>query len=509
MAESGPGVLARTRVALGLLADLRGHDFHAAWTFMNRTWPHDAVPVRLLKFAGWALRQMFSIIPDALTTVSFADRPSKVSLWLSDPNPLANHPWAANPDARLPDYVDVAVIGAGFTGAACAYHWSKQGGGTMAVLEMNEAASGASGRNEGLVVMGRFFAYARSTVLEHFDRARKDLTPEQRARLASQFAAAYVRSAYKNADMIESTIRDEGYDLDYARQGWVQAQWGSAQEELDESVRLGEEAGFDDWVKISAQQVMEMTGMEAEHPAGLSRRAASWHPARWVWSLLSTALESGRVTLFTHTKVTSVADRGEYYELDTSRGVMRARCVINATESYSALLHPQLRGVLHAVQTQAAFADGGPRSIQPYIGMQSREGWFGRQDDGVFFGTDATRIGYKGAGRIKPSHFATKFMLGEVHRYFGRSRMHVTHEWSCTAGSTDDEFPIVGVLDGKRQYIIAGMCGSGSAVHFNAARQVVQSILGLDGPDDYPAEYFAPSRVLDPERHPWPEIEGD
>ena len=86
--------------------------------------------------------------------------------------------------------------------------------------------------------------------------------------------------------------------------------------------------------------------------------------------------------------------------------------------------------------------------------------------------------------------------------------MHVTHEWSCTAGSTDDEFPIVGLLDGKRQYIIAGMCGSGSAVHFNAARHVVQSILGLDGPDDYPVEYFAPSRVLDPERHPWPEIEG-
>ncbi len=76
MGERGPSVLARTRVALGLLAGLRGHDFHAAWTFMHMTWPHDAAPVRLLKFAGWTLRQMFSIIPDALATVSFADRPS-------------------------------------------------------------------------------------------------------------------------------------------------------------------------------------------------------------------------------------------------------------------------------------------------------------------------------------------------------------------------------------------------------------------------------------------------
>ena len=354
MPARGPGVLTRTRVALGLLADLRGHDIHAAWTFMHRTWPQDAAPVRLLKFAGWTLRQMFGIIPDALTTVSFADEPSKVSLWLSTPNPLANHPWSTNRDTRLPEDVDVAVIGAGFTGAACAYHWSKQEGGTMAVLEMNEAASGASGRNEGLVVMGRFYAYARSTVLDHFHRARKDLNTEQRERLASQFADKYVRSAYKNADLIESTIRDEGYDCDYARQGWVQAQWDSAQEELDESVRLGEEAGFDDWVKISAQQVLEMSGMKAEYPAGLSKGASSWHPAKWVWSLLSTALESERVMLFTHTKVTSVASRGEHYELDTSRGMIRARYVINATESYSALLHPQLRGVLHAVQSQAS-----------------------------------------------------------------------------------------------------------------------------------------------------------
>ena len=52
------------------------------------------------------------------------------------------------------------------------------------------------------------------------------------------------------------------------------------------------------------------------------------------------------------------------------------------------------------------------------------------------------------------------------------------------------------------------MCGSGSAVSFNAGRCIVNRILGLaDEPDDYPETYFAPSRLLDPQGHRWPEID--
>ena len=502
-----PGIAFRFRVALGLLAGLRVHDLRAAGSLIGRMQPHSGGPARLVRFLRWAAGQMLGAIPDSMATTTFASHVSRTSVWLASENPLLGHPWAEEPGARIPDEVDVVVIGAGFTGAACAYHWSRGGGGTMAVLEMNEAASGASGRNEGVVVMGRFFAFVKSTMLAGLARTRADLSPEQRNKLASQFASAYAGSAYKNADMIERTIKEEGFECDYTRQGWVQGQEVETQATLEDSVRVGREAGFDDWDRIEPEEVLERSGMTVGAPAGFSRRAATWHPARWVWSLLSTAIGAGDVSLFTRTRVLSVEDRGDRYAVHTDRGDVLARHVINATESHSATIYPQLRGLLHPVQTQAAYAEGGPDAIKPHVAIQSSKGFFGRLAAGVIFGSDATRLSYKRAGRNRPSRFITRFLVGEMHQYFGAGRFHVTREWSCTAGFTDDEFPIIGLLDGKRNYIIAGMCGSGSAIHFNAARHIVQQVLGLDGPDDYPAEYFSPTRVLDPENPRWPSVQ--
>lgn len=73
-------------------------------------------------------------------------------------------------------------------------------------------------------------------------------------------------------------------------------------------------------------------------------------------------------------------------------------------------------------------------------------------------------------------------------------------------GFTADEYLLVGLINGKRQHLIGGVCGSGTGIAFNASRYVVNRILGrTDESVDYPAAYFAPSRLHDPAGHPWPE----
>lgn len=502
------GLMERLRVGLGLLCGLRGHDFRAAISFMNRAYGRHFWPVKLLRMCGWALGQMFAAIPAALTSVSFAEKVSRTPIWLAEGNPLANHPWQEDSGARLPAEVEVVVIGAGMTGASCAYHWAKSGcAERMAVLDMEDPAWGASGRNEGLVVMGRYFAMVRDTVRPYLDRVRNDLNADRRDRLAEQFAAIYARSAYKNADLIEQTIREEGFACDYARCGWIQARDDSEQPALRESIAAGKRAGLDDWTSLSPQEVREKSGMRVQAPAGFSRRAASFHPAKWVWCLFEKALQRPEVQLFTRTRVLRVQEDGARYLVHTGRGTIKASFVINAVESHTAALHPQFGEFIHPVQTQAAFGTGGPETIKPHVGLSGPRAFFGRHGAGVMVGSDASRIPSRRANCNNPSRFITKFLMGELHKYFGRSKVHLTHEWSGTPGFTEDEFPVVGLLDGNRQYAIGGMCGSGTAVSFNAARHVTHQILGMDGPDDYPAEYFAPSRLLDPQHHPWPEIE--
>ena len=504
--------LFRVRVFVGLLLGLRRHDLRSSRTWINTMYPGKSLISRYLNFIGWSLDQMWCKIPDSLMTTTFAPHVSRTPFWLMQGNPLENHPWKALPQTKLPAHAYVVVIGAGFTGGSLAYHWGRSaptdGSLKMAVLDMGDAASGSSGRNEGLVVMGRYCYMVYGTVLKHLHVVRPDLAPMDREQLARQFGIAYSKAAYRNGDLVEQTIQSNGFDCEYAREGWVQARDVDQQQSLADSVRMAQETGMTDWTSVTPQEVERLSGMKVKHNAGFSIAAASFHPAKWVWSLLTSAMRSGRVEFYSRTKVLKVERNGDGYRVHTSRGVIEADHVVNATEAYTPLLHPQFHDRILPTQTQAASGLGGPENIKPHVGISGTRAFFAKHHDAVLIGSDATRVPDREAGIIQPSRFITKFLLGEMESYYGPYRYQITNEWSGTVGFTPDQFPIVGVMDDHWQYIIGGMAGSGTAVSFNGGRCIVNRILGkTDEPDDYPPEYFSPTRLLDPLNHQWPDAE--
>lgn len=217
-------------------------------------------------------------------------------------------------------------------------------------------------------------------------------------------------------------------------------------------------------------------------------------------------MNSGNVALFTRTKVLQIEDQSEQYVVHTSRGAICACHVVNATEAYTPALHPQFHDLVRPLQAQSAC--GTRRTPAPAFGFIGKRAlWFGdRRGEHVLFGTYATRIPDGVADQNRPSRFLTECALGEMMSCTGRFAMEVPHEWSGAMGLTADEYPLVGLIDGKRQYLIGGMCGSGNGAAFNAGRCVVNSDLGgSEDPDDYLPEYFAPSRLLDPASQPWPD----
>jgi len=84
-------------------------------------------------------------------------------------------------------------------------------------------------------------------------------------------------AAYRNADLIEQTVRDEGFDVDYARNGWVQERRADQQDALAESVREAARTGNHDWISIDPERVSQESGMRVDFPAGFSARAGTWH----------------------------------------------------------------------------------------------------------------------------------------------------------------------------------------------------------------------------------------
>jgi len=84
------------------------------------------------------------------------------SYWLAEEAP------ALEPN-RVEGRVDVAIVGGGVTGCACAYALAR-GGLRVRVYEARKIAEGASGRNGGFALRGGAPAY---------DEARRELGPER------------------------------------------------------------------------------------------------------------------------------------------------------------------------------------------------------------------------------------------------------------------------------------------------------------------------------------------
>lgn len=492
-----------------IVSEIRISDLAIAKHYRKLRWGSCAPPIRVFRFLCWTLHQLFVAMPKAESSLSINRNISTTPMWLRDPNPYRNHPWEKDPDRALPDTIDTVVIGAGFTGAASAYHWARRAHSDkgMVILEKDDPASGSSGRNEGLVVMGRYFKMVKDMVQQHLSTVRSDLDSPSQERLAEQFAHKYCVAAYRNGAQIAETIEKEDFQCQYVRAGWVQSRTEEEQASLQQSVALAKQTNTTDWQSISPEEVRFRTGMHTDHDAGFSKDAASWHPAQWVWCLLQRALIKPQVNLFTRTTVQTVQQHGSEYHVITDRGIVRARHVIYATESYTPQLEPSFSNAIIPMQEQAASGTGGPATMKPHVGISGSWFFAGRYGKRVLFGSGGARLSDNEAGRNQPSRFLTRFVASEMKQYFGSYHIQMENEWSGTVGYTPDQYPIVGCMDGGGRYIIAGMCGSGSAVSFNGARCVVNRILSLtDEPDDYPEAYFAPSRLLCPDQHCWPDI---
>src|SRR6202007_1060726 len=105
----------------------------------------------------------------------------------------------------LPELVEVAVIGAGFTGLSAARALGKRGA-SVAVLEAETIGWGASSRNGGMVLTGMKLG------------VNKLISMYGRERTKRMYAASLA-----SIDCVEQIVREEGIQCDFSRSGHLEA----------------------------------------------------------------------------------------------------------------------------------------------------------------------------------------------------------------------------------------------------------------------------------------------
>jgi glycine/D-amino acid oxidase-like deaminating enzyme len=248
--------------------------------------------------------------------------------------------------------VDVAVVGAGYTGLSAALALRDLGA-DVAVLERDYAGFGASGRNAGHLTptIGKDVP----SLLRFYGRTR---------------ARKLVALADRAVEHTEHKIASQGIDCDYVPNGNILAGVHSGHEALIErAAAAAQQAG----APIRLLQPAELR--ERELPAGftcgyLEERGGILNPAKYVRGLREAVVEAG-AQLYESTRVTAIED-ADRIRIETPRGRVTAGRVVIATNAYTHEL-----GILRSVCVPIHVSMFATEPLTPE--QRGRIGWPGQE----------------------------------------------------------------------------------------------------------------------------------
>ncbi|MBS0558874.1 MAG: FAD-binding oxidoreductase [Proteobacteria bacterium] len=210
--------------------------------------------------------------------------------------------------------VDVAVIGAGFTGLSAALALGQRGA-RVVVLDAGKVGGGASGRNGGHVNNG---------------------TAVDVGGLAARFGAEYAKSLYlaydAAVDTVERIVREQQISCDFHRAGKIKL---AAKPEHFEKIAKGFDflhRTIDDETElVPRERIRDEIGSDAFHGGLVYRKSAQMHMGRFVLGLADAAMRHG-ARIHEDAPVTGLSRApGGAHLVKTARGTLTAKQVFAAT----------------------------------------------------------------------------------------------------------------------------------------------------------------------------------
>jgi len=371
--------------------------------------------------------------------------------------------------------VDVAIVGAGYTGLWTAYYLAGADPGLrIAVLEAEIAGYGASGRNGGWC---------------------SALLPQSVAALARRHgrvkAVALCRTMQSTVDEVGRVADAEGIDCHFAKGGTVvlarnRAQWIRARDEVEEARTYG--FGADDLALLGPDETTSHCTATNVVGATYTPHCAAIHPARLVRGL-ATAVERRGVRLFERTRATELRPR----LVQTVHGTVRAEVVVRATEGYTALL-PGHRRTLAPVYSLMVATEPLPDSVWRCIGLDARQTLSDHRHM-IIYGQRTADDRFAFGGRGAPYHFGSTIRPEfdrepRVHAEIAKAlrglfpaigpEVEMTHSWGGPLGVAQDWAPSVGLDRSLGLAWAGGYVGDGVGTSNLAGRTLADLITGTE-----------------------------
>lgn len=350
---------------------------------------------------------------------------------------------------ELPDRVDVAIIGSGYTGLNAALALGRAGA-SVAVLEQETIGWGASSRNGGMATTGL-----------------KLEMPGVFERYGAQLGRTFWEWALASLDYIEQTIADEQIDCDFARSGHVTlaAKPRHFQAMIHEVQWFQRTLQYADTWVVSKDQLRQEVGSTVYHGGQVDRNSAALHPAKYVFGLAAAAARQG-AQLVEQAQVTGLVRRDQEFVLGTTRGKVAAREVLLATNGYTTNLVPAARRGIFPVGSYIIVTEPLPTDLQQELSPRNRMFFDSKNFLNYFRITPDGRMLFGGrhnlSTRLDLLDSARMMQVRMVEVFPQLANTPVTHTWTGKLGITFDLMPHIGCVEGV--HYAYGYAGHGVSV---------------------------------------------
>jgi glycine/D-amino acid oxidase-like deaminating enzyme len=378
------------------------------------------------------------------------------------------------PTGELPQSVDVAVIGGGFTGLSAARNLAK-GDARVAVLEAENVGWGASCRNGGMVLSGLKLGTAK---------------------LVARYGRAATKRMYaaslESIDCVEGLVHEENIECNFSRCGHLEV--ACKAKHFEDFRRSAEtiEREFGHKLRIVEKaDLPQEIGSVIYHGGIVDEVSAGVNPAKYVAGLACAAAKAG-AAIHEKTRVVGLerdARQGQKgWNVKTSRGTLYARDVLIATSGYTSGITPSLQNKIIPIGSFIIVTEVLPEALACELSPCNRMIYDSKNYLYYYRLTPDRRMLFGGRAAFFPENENTVrdsariLRDGMISVYPQLRETKVEYVWGGTLDFAFDIMPHAGKMDGM--YYSVGYAGHGVAMATLLGQKIAQSI--LSGCDENP-----------------------